>query len=158
MDKLNWPLKAISNHENNIIDIWNTNNSVSNILENKTINEIKKLMAWYLKSKKFKAVIDLIDSNFIVNEGNITINHWDYYKDMSWVKQRRYLMNLYSWKETNFKKVLYLLVKIFWIKKHEDVNLVLINFIEDESLLKIINKWDFELKVHNFNLQKKWNY
>lgn len=158
MDKLNWPLKAISNHENNIIDIWNTNNSVSNILENKTINEIKKLMAWYLKSKKFKAVIDLIDSNFIVNEGNITINHWDYYKDMSWVKQRRYLMNLYSWKETNFKKVLYLLVKIFWIKKHEDINMVLMNFIEDESLLKVINKWDFELKVHNFNLQKKWNY
>jgi len=158
MDKLNWSLKAISDNKNNILDIWNTNNSVSNILENKTINEIKKLMAWYLKSKKFNAIIDLIDSNFIVNEGNITINHWDYYKDMSWVKQRRYLMNLYSWKETNFKKVLYLLVKIFWIKKHEDVNLVLINFIEDESLLKIINKWDFELKVHNFNLQKKWNY
>ena len=158
MDKLNWSLKTISDNKNNILDIWNTNNSVSNILENKTINEIKKLMAWYLKSKKFKAVIDLIDSNFIVNEGNITINHWDYYKDMSWVKQRRYLMNLYSWKETNFKKVLYLLVKIFWIKKYEDVNLVLINFIEDESLLKIINKWDFELKVHNFNLQKKWNY
>ena len=46
MDKLNWSLKTISDNKNNKLEIKNTNNSVSNILENKTINKIKKLMAW----------------------------------------------------------------------------------------------------------------
>lgn len=131
-----------------------TKSQVNSILENKTLDEIKTLSINFLKSWNTQSVLELIDANFDVENWNIIINHWNFYRDISWNTQRSNLINIYPNKEENFKKVFYLLVKIFWTKLSR-VNDKLAQFIDDENLKKIILSWDFEYKIHNFKLIKK---
>lgn len=131
-----------------------TKTSVNNILENKSLDEIKTLSINYLKSWNIESIIDLIDANFDVIDWNYIINHWNFYRDISGNIQRWNLVNLYINKEEKFKKVFYLLIKVFWTKIWR-VNDKLALFIEDETLKNIILSWDFEYKIHNFKLIKK---
>lgn len=131
-----------------------TKSQINSILENKTLDEIKTLSINFLKSWNTQSVLELIDANFDVENWNIIINHWNFYRDISWNTQRSNLINIYPNKEENFKKIFYLLVKIFWTKLSR-VNDKLTQFIDDENLKKIILSWDFEYKIHNFKLIKK---
>lgn len=151
LENYKWPFLREKQEE-----IWldETKTSVNNILENKSLDEIKTLSINYLKSWNIESVIDLIDANFDVIDWNYIINHWNFYRDISGNIQRWNLVNLYINKEEKFKKVFYLLIKVFWTKIWR-VNDKLALFIEDETLKNIILSWDFEYKIHNFKLIKK---